>query len=116
MRAISPTLAGFVALAAVSIQVAPDPSIENWRPPRPAFSFSLGDQGCGAGWHQALLRDWRNDWWWGPCVPNKRPAPSGRRLDGIDARSRARLSYFLGLRGGAAGTFCWDGTPKRRGG
>ena len=71
MRAISPTLAGFVALAAVSIQVAPDPSTENWRPLRPAFSFSLGDQGCGAGWRQALLRDWRDDWWWGPCVPDR---------------------------------------------
>jgi len=71
MRAISPTLAGFVAFAAVSIQVVPDPSIENWRPLRPAFSFGLGDQGCGVGWHQALLRDWRDDWWWGPCVQNR---------------------------------------------
>jgi hypothetical protein len=71
MRVISPTLAGFVALGAVSIQVAPDPSTENWRPLRPAFSSSLGDQGCGAGWHQALLCDWRDDWWWGPCVPDR---------------------------------------------
>ena len=71
MRVISPTLAGFVALAAVSIQVAPHPSIANWRPLVPALSFSLGDQSCGYGWHQALRRDWRGDWWWGACVPDR---------------------------------------------
>jgi hypothetical protein len=60
MRVISPTLAGFVALAAVSIQGASDPSTANWHPLAPALSFSLGDQSCGDGRHQALWRDW---WW-----------------------------------------------------
>jgi hypothetical protein len=32
MRVISPTLAGFVALAAVSTQAAPSNNNENWRP------------------------------------------------------------------------------------
>ena len=82
MRVISPTLAGFVALAAISTQAAPSNNNENWRPLGPALSFSLGDQVCGVGWHQALWRDWRGDWWWGPCVPDRSPgfvwrAPGG---------------------------------------
>ena len=42
-----------------------------WRPLNPPLSLSLGDHACGDGWHQALWRDWRGDWWWGPCVPNR---------------------------------------------
>ena len=71
MRVISPSLAGFMALAAVSTQAVPSINNAHWRPLRPALSFSLGDQCCGAGWHQALLRDWRDDWWWGACVPDR---------------------------------------------
>jgi hypothetical protein len=63
---------GLVALAAVSAQAAPSPADENWRPLGPTLPFSLGDQGCGEGWHEALRRDWRGDWWWGPCVPDWR--------------------------------------------
>jgi hypothetical protein len=73
MRAIAPLLAGFLALAAVSTQAAPSNSNENWRPLGPVLSFSLGAQVCGDGWHQALWRDWRGDWWWGPCVPDRSP-------------------------------------------
>jgi hypothetical protein len=71
MRAIAPLLTGLLALAAVSGQAVPTINNENWRPLCPALSFSLGDQSCGAGWHQALRRDWRGDWWWGPCVPSR---------------------------------------------
>ena len=69
MRVIPLTIAAVMALAAVSVQAAPNPEI--WRPLGPALSFGLGDQACGNGWHQALWRDWRGDWWWGPCVQNR---------------------------------------------
>ena len=71
MRIISSIFAAFIAFAALSAQAAPNPNSENWRPLGSALSFGLGDQGCGKGWHQALWRDWRGDWWWGPCVPNR---------------------------------------------
>jgi hypothetical protein len=71
MRVIPPMLAGVVALAAVSAQPAPNPKQETWRPLAAVLSFSLGDQACEEGWHQALWRDWRGDWWWEPCVPNR---------------------------------------------
>jgi hypothetical protein len=71
MRVIPLILAAVTALAVVSAQAAPNPNLENWLPLDPALSFGLGDQGCGKGWHQALWRDWRGDWWWGPCVPNR---------------------------------------------
>ena len=70
MRAIAPLVAGFLALAAVSTQAANSNGNENWRPPGLALSFSLGDQVCGDGWHQAFWRDWSGDWWWSPCVPD----------------------------------------------
>jgi hypothetical protein len=68
---IGATFTGLAALAAVSAQGTPSISNENWRPLGTALSFSLGDQACGEGWHQALRRDWRRDWWWGSCVPNR---------------------------------------------
>ena len=71
MRVFSRIFAALTALAAVTAQAAPNPNQENWLPLRPALSFGLGDQGCGDGRHQALWRDWRGDWWWGPCVRNK---------------------------------------------
>jgi hypothetical protein len=71
MRAIAPLLAGFVALAAVPTHAKSGINNEDWRPLGEALSFSLGDQACGYGRHQALWRDWRGDWWWGPCVPNR---------------------------------------------
>ena len=71
MRAIPPMLAGFIALAAVTVYAAPNPSQENWRPLVQPLSFGLGDQACGEGRHQALWRDWRGEWWWGPCVKNR---------------------------------------------
>ena len=70
MRVIVATLVSLVALAAVSVQAAPSPSKENWLPLGGALFFDLGDQACGHGLHQSLRRDWRGDWWWGPCVPN----------------------------------------------
>jgi hypothetical protein len=71
MRIIGATFTGVVALAAVSSQAAPSTSNENWGPLGTALSFRLGDQACGEGRHQALWRDWRGDWWWGACVPNR---------------------------------------------
>jgi hypothetical protein len=70
MRVIPPMLAGLMALAAPSVQAAPNPN-ENWRSLNPPLSLSLGDQACGEGWHQALRGDWRGEWWWGPCAPNR---------------------------------------------
>ena len=71
LRVIPPILVGCVVLAAVSAQAAPSPNQENWRPLAEPLSFALGDQACGEGWHQALWRDWRGEWWWGPCVQNR---------------------------------------------
>jgi len=71
MRIIVAAFAGLVALAAVSAQATPSSNQENWRPLSRPLSFASGDQACGDGWHQALWRDWRGDWWWGPCVPNR---------------------------------------------
>ena len=71
MRFIPHILAAFMVLAAVSAQAAPNPNPENWLPLGSPLSFGLGDQGSAKGWHQALWRDWRGDWWWGPCVPNR---------------------------------------------
>jgi len=71
MRIIVATFTGMIALAAASVQSAPSANNENWRPLGTALAFRLGDQGCGEGRHQALWRDWRGDWWWGPCVPNR---------------------------------------------
>ena len=71
MRVIPPILAASTVLAVLSAQAAPNPSTEDWRPRGAALIFGLGDQACGNGWHQALRRDWRGDWWWGPCVQNR---------------------------------------------
>jgi hypothetical protein len=71
MRAIPPILAALTAFAVSSTQAAPNPNPENWYALRPALSFGLGDQACGDGRHQALWRDWRGDWWWGPCVQSR---------------------------------------------
>jgi len=71
MRVIVATFMGLVALAAASVQAAPNPDNNNWVQLGAARSFELGDQACRIGWHQALWRDWRGDWWWGPCMPNR---------------------------------------------
>ena len=72
MRVIPTTLVGSIVLLAVSAQAVPTRKDENWRPlPTALLSLSLGDQACGEGFHQALWRDWRGEWWWGPCVANR---------------------------------------------
>jgi hypothetical protein len=71
MHVFPPILAALTAIAAVSVQAAPSPIQDNWRPLARPLSFALGEQACGEGWHQALWRDWRGEWWWGPCVPNR---------------------------------------------
>ena len=71
MRISVTTFTGLIALAAISAQAAISISNENRRPLGTTVSFTLGDRGCGEGWHQALWRDWRGDWWWGPCVRNR---------------------------------------------
>ena len=71
MHIIVAILTGLIALATISAQAAPNTDNGNWRPLGAALSFSLGDQACGEGRHDALWRDWRGDWWWGPCVGNR---------------------------------------------
>lgn len=72
MRVPPPMLAGFVAVAAVTAQAAPDPREENWLPLGSPLSFAFGDQACREGLqHQALWRDWRGDWWLSPCVADR---------------------------------------------
>jgi hypothetical protein len=70
VRVIVATITGLISLAAVSVETSPNSGPANWRPLGAVPSFTLGDQACAEGWHQALRRDWRGDWWWGPCTPN----------------------------------------------
>ena len=63
------SLIGLAALAAGPVQAVPNSDKDNWVQLGAARSFELGDQACAVGWHQSLWRDWRGDWWWGPCVP-----------------------------------------------
>ena len=75
MRVVPPALVGFVGLLALPVQAVPTHQDESWRPlPTASLSLSLGDHGCGEGFRQALWRDWRGEWWWGPCVTNRRPS------------------------------------------
>jgi hypothetical protein len=71
MRIVVAALTGLIALAAVSAQAAPSINNKTWRPLGSPLSFGLGEEACGEGRHQALRRDWKGDWWWGPCVPNR---------------------------------------------
>ena len=71
MRVIVAIVAGLIALPAISAQAAPNPDTENWRPLDAVLSIGLGDQACGESRHQVLRRDWRGDWWWGLCAPNR---------------------------------------------
>jgi hypothetical protein len=71
IRIIVTTFTGFVAFAAASARAVPSSKNDNWRPLDTGLSFGLGDQACGGGRHQALRRDWRGEWWWGPCAPNR---------------------------------------------
>jgi len=71
MRTIVPTLAGAVALAAVSAHAAP-------LPPAKSFAVELSTtppielvrDDCGHGWHRTGWRDYWGCWHWGDCVPN----------------------------------------------
>jgi hypothetical protein len=58
-------------MAALTAQTVVGSRDENRHPIGPVWPFGLGDHGCGDGWHQALWLDWRGEWWWGPCVPNR---------------------------------------------
>ena len=71
MRIIVATITGLVIIAAVAAQATPHPSTNNLGPPGATQSFYLSYLICGEGWRRALWRDWRGDWWWGPCVLNK---------------------------------------------
>ena len=71
MRIIVATITGFTALAAIAAQAPPNPNTEGWRPLGAALSLGLGDHACGEDRYQVLRRDWRGDWWWGPCAPNR---------------------------------------------
>jgi hypothetical protein len=71
MRVIVATIAGLISLAAIAVEAPPNSDPANWHPLGAVLSFTLGDQACTEGSHQALRRDWRGDWWWGPCTPNR---------------------------------------------
>ena len=71
MRIIVAGFAGLVALAAVLAQATPSPNEENWRPLTGRCPSRSGERAAATGCIQALWRDWRGDWWWGPCVPNR---------------------------------------------
>lgn len=71
MRVIVATITGLISLMVVSVETPPNSASANWRPLGAALSFTLGDQACEEGWHQALRRDWLGGWWWGPCMPNR---------------------------------------------
>jgi hypothetical protein len=70
MRAVIATLASLLVLGTLSAQTAPSTKQEYWQRIARPFSFALGDQGCGEDRHLSLRRDWRGEWYWGPCVPN----------------------------------------------
>jgi hypothetical protein len=69
MRAAIATLAGVFVLTVVSAEATLSLKQECWQPIARPFSFALGDQGCGEDRHLSLRRDWRGEWYWGPCVP-----------------------------------------------
>jgi hypothetical protein len=71
MRVIVATFLGLTAFGASSLEAAPNSSKENWVEFGPAMSFELGPGSCGYGSHRSVSRDWRGDWCWGPCVPNR---------------------------------------------
>ena len=66
-----PIFAGLAFLAATSVYAAPSPNPENWLRPGALRALTTGDRKCDEGWHQPLMRDWRGEWWWGLCVPDK---------------------------------------------
>jgi hypothetical protein len=71
MRTIVSTLAGLVALAAVSADAAPLALAKSTvaelgiSPP-----LELVRDGCGHGWHRHHWLDRWGYWHWGRCVPN----------------------------------------------
>jgi hypothetical protein len=71
MRVIVATITGLISLAVVQVETPSNSDVANWRPLGAGLSLTLGDQACEEGWHQALRRDWRGGWWWGPCMPNR---------------------------------------------
>jgi len=71
MRTMIATLAGLVALGAVSVQAAPlPPAKANPAEVGAAPSIELVRQGCGWGWHRGHWRDRWGYWHWGRCYPN----------------------------------------------
>jgi hypothetical protein len=66
-----PILAGLALLATIQVHAAPSPKQENWLRPGALRGFAVGDRKCDEGWHQRLTRDWRGEWWWGLCVPDR---------------------------------------------
>jgi hypothetical protein len=70
MRTIIATLAGFMALAAVSGHAAPLPPAKASPAQLAEAPFELVRQGCGYGWHRARWRDQWGYWHWGRCYPN----------------------------------------------
>jgi hypothetical protein len=62
---------GLYRAGCVGPNAAPSPKQENWLRPGVLHSLTVGDRKCEEGWHQPLMRDWRGEWWWGLCVPDR---------------------------------------------
>jgi hypothetical protein len=71
MRTIVVTLAGLVALTAVSVHAAPlRPAKSPAAQLTTAPPIELVRDGCGHGWYRHHWRDHWGGWHWGQCVPN----------------------------------------------
>jgi hypothetical protein len=71
MRVVPPILAGLAFLAAISGHAAPSPKQETWLRAGALRGLAVGDRKCDEGWRQRLTCDWRGEWWWGLCVPDR---------------------------------------------
>src|SRR5262245_19406377 len=71
MRVIIATLAGWVALSAVSVQAAPLPLAKATLAPQLGADSPIvpATQGCGYGYRRVRWQDQWGYWHWGRCVP-----------------------------------------------
>ena len=85
LRVIFPTLAGFVALSAVSVQAPPNQNRDNWFPFNAPLSLSLGDQACAMVGIKPLGRLARRLVVGVRACPIDDLVPLGGRLNGLGA-------------------------------
>ena len=76
MRVSVVIFAGFVTLAATTVQAAPPVAVKKSAVERGAAPpLVLARDDCGHGWHRTGWRDQWGRWHWGDCVPNGNPHP-----------------------------------------